>query len=324
MFVVHRNKMHDHNLYFVVYHNKVLTILCIGMLLYHHVMIDVLHDQDLYLSIVYTIYVLQFRILVDRYNPYYYNMYLDVLYFDDYAHGLFLLSMYEFRQQVFENELMLLHGKRVNEHHAMDNYFDLMNAMDHVILMNYEDVMLNVADDEYDVQYLMVVDILLIYHIVEMNFDVIHVEYVRFFHQLFLVLMNHIDQIHHVQSHLDENVVADDDEYLVKMIVIENVDVLNVLSMDNIIHNNLDMFLLYTVEYDDVQRVEQVAQLKNQQNKRKYLNNYLIKYTFEYLRWLRFFNFMFINRCFHWFRYKTISWINICRIKNWHSWNSWR
>jgi hypothetical protein len=60
--------------------------------------------------------------------------------------------MYEIHQQVFENELMLLHDMQVNEHHAMDNYFDLMDAMDHVMLMHYEDVKLNVDDDEYDVQ----------------------------------------------------------------------------------------------------------------------------------------------------------------------------
>jgi hypothetical protein len=59
------------------------------------------------------------------------------------------------------------------------------------------------------------------------------------------------DPIHHVQIHLDENIVVvdddDDDEVLVKMIVIENV-----LTMDNIFHNNQDMCLLYTVEHDDV------------------------------------------------------------------------
>jgi len=77
-----------------------------------------------------------------------------------------------------------------------------------------------------------------------MNFDVIHVEYVRFFHQLFHVLMDLFDQIHHVQIHLDENivVVGDVDEVLVMVNVIENV-----LSMENIIHNNQDMF-----EHDDV------------------------------------------------------------------------
>ena len=126
--------MNDHNLYIVVYHNKVLMILYIYMLLYHHVMLDELHDQDLYLLIVYTIYVLQFQILVDRYNLFYYNMLLNFVYFNDYVHELFL-SMYEIHQQVFVNELMLLHDMQVNENHAMDNHFDLMNAMVHVVMM---------------------------------------------------------------------------------------------------------------------------------------------------------------------------------------------
>jgi hypothetical protein len=61
--------------------------------------------------------------------------------------------------------------------------------------------------------------------------------------------MDLFDQIRHVRIHLDENivVVGDDDEVLVMMNVIENV-----LSMENIIHNNQHMFLLYMVEHDDV------------------------------------------------------------------------
>jgi hypothetical protein len=42
-------------------------------------------------------------------------------------------------------------------------------------------------------------------------------------------------------------------------IVIVVVVQLNVLSMDNIIHNNQDMFLLNMVKYDDVLHVEQVV-----------------------------------------------------------------
>ncbi len=125
--------------------------LYIYMLLYHHVMLDVLHDQHLYPLIVYTIYVLLFQILVDRYNLFYYDKILNVLYFHDYDHELFL-SMYEIHQLVFEIELMLLHDKQEDEHHAMDNHFDLMDAMAHVVLMNYVDGNLNVIDDEYDVQ----------------------------------------------------------------------------------------------------------------------------------------------------------------------------
>jgi hypothetical protein len=105
------------------------------MLLYRHVMLDVLHDQDLYLLFGCNVYVLQFRILADRYNLFDYNMMRScVEYFDDYDHVLFH-AMYEIRQQVFDYELMLLHDRQVNEHHAMDNHFDWMNAMDHVVMM---------------------------------------------------------------------------------------------------------------------------------------------------------------------------------------------
>jgi len=103
-------------------------------LLYYHVRLDKLHDQDLYRLIVYTIFVLQFRILVDRYNLFHYNMMLDFLYLYDYVDELFL-SINEIHRQVFENELMLLHDRQVNENHAMDNHFDLMNAMVHVVMM---------------------------------------------------------------------------------------------------------------------------------------------------------------------------------------------
>ncbi len=54
--------------------------------------------------------------------------------------------------------------------------------------------------------------VLLIFHVFEKNFDVIPVEYVQFFHQLFHVLRDQYDQIHHVQIHLDENVVVVDDD----------------------------------------------------------------------------------------------------------------
>jgi hypothetical protein len=61
-------------------------------------------------------------------------MMLNFVYFDDYDDEVFH-SMYENHQQVFVNELMLLHDKQVNENHAMDNHFDLMNAMVHVVMM---------------------------------------------------------------------------------------------------------------------------------------------------------------------------------------------
>src|SRR5689334_11740151 len=104
------------------------------LLLFYRVMLDRLHDQDLFLLIVYTIYVLQFRILVDKYNLFYCDKMLDFLYFDDFVHVLFL-SMYEIHEQVFVNEQVLLHDRQVNEHHAMDNHFDLMDAMVHVAMM---------------------------------------------------------------------------------------------------------------------------------------------------------------------------------------------
>jgi len=110
----------------VVYHNKLLY--------HHHVRLDKLHDQDLYLWIVHTIYVFQFQILVDRYNLCYYSMMLDFVYLNDYVDELFH-SMYGFHRQVFVNELMLLHDMQVNENHAMDNHFDWMNAMVHEVMM---------------------------------------------------------------------------------------------------------------------------------------------------------------------------------------------
>jgi hypothetical protein len=135
------------------------------------------------------------------------------------------------------------------------------------VILIYHDLFYNAHDDQ---QFVVVVDnddlFLLIDHVVEMNFDVIHVEYVRFFHQLFHVLMDVYDPIHHVRIHLDENDVVDDDlDFLVMMIVIENGDVLNVLAMENIIHNNQDMCSLNMVEHDDVQYVEPVVQLQNKQ-----------------------------------------------------------
>jgi len=94
-----------HNLNFDVYRN-VSLIHYIYMSLYHHVMLDVLHDRDLCLLFVYNIYVLQFRILVDRYNLFYYNMMRScVEYCDGYDHVLFH-AMYEIHQQVFDYELM--------------------------------------------------------------------------------------------------------------------------------------------------------------------------------------------------------------------------
>jgi len=127
-------------------------------------------------------------------------------------------------------------------------------------------------DDHDDRHFVVVVDnddlFLLIDHVCEMNLDVIHVEYVRFFHRLFHVLTDVYDQIHHVQIHLDENIVVDDDlDFLVMMIVIENVDASNVHAMEHIIHNNQHMLPLNMVEHDDVQYVEQVVQLKNKQKK---------------------------------------------------------
>ena len=67
------------------------------MWLYHHVLLDILHDQDPYLLFVYTIYVFHFLILADRYNLVYYDLMLVSEYFDDYVHVLFH-AMYEIRQ----------------------------------------------------------------------------------------------------------------------------------------------------------------------------------------------------------------------------------
>lgn len=114
---------------------------------------------------------------------------------------------------------------------------------------------------------------LLIDHVLKSNRYLIHVEYVRFFHQLFHLY----DYILIDQSHRGENVVVDhvlvvkvivienvivvvDHVLVVNVIVIENVSVvvqLNVRSMDNIIHNNQGMFSPHM--YDDVRHVEQVV-----------------------------------------------------------------
>jgi len=119
---------------------------------------------------------------------------------------------------------MLLHDRQVNEHHAMDNHFDLMNAMVHVVMMmHYEDVNANVNVNvvlvDHNVVYmgygvqqvaLLVVDdnnqlFRLIFLVLKMNLNLIHVEDVRFFHQLLQVYYHIlIDQIH-----LDVNVVVD-------------------------------------------------------------------------------------------------------------------
>jgi hypothetical protein len=96
---------------------------------------------------------------------------------------------------------------------------------------------------------------LLIDHVLMSNWYLIHVEYVRFFHQLFHLY----DHILIDQSHRGENVVVDH-VLVVNVIVIENVIVvvqLNVRSMGNIIHNNQDMFSPHM--YDDVRHVEQVV-----------------------------------------------------------------
>jgi hypothetical protein len=90
---------------------------------------------------------------------------------------------------------------------------------------------------------------LLMHDVIEGKFDLIHVEYVRFYHQLFHVyyhvLFCVVDQIHFVRIRHDENVVlfVDDHVLAVKVIVIViEIEIENVLSMDNIIHNNQDMF----------------------------------------------------------------------------------
>jgi hypothetical protein len=173
----------------------------------------------------------------------------------------------------------LLHDRQVNEHHAMDNHFDLMNAMVHVVMMmHYEDVNANVNVNvvlvdhnvvymEYVVQQvvaLLVVDdnnqlFLLIFLVLKMSLNLIHVEDVQFFHQLLQVYYHIlIDQIH-----LDENVVVDH-VLMVKVIGIEilivAVVLMILLSMDNIIHKNHSMMM----EHSDVLHVEQVEQLNKQ------------------------------------------------------------
>ncbi len=87
-------------------------------------------------------------------------MMLEFVYLNDYVHELFL-SMYEIHYWVFVLELMLLHDRQVNEHHAMDNHFDLMNAMVHVVMMmHYEDanasanVNVNVVSVDHNVVYM--------------------------------------------------------------------------------------------------------------------------------------------------------------------------
>ncbi len=105
-----------------------------NFLLFHHVKLDRLHDQDFYLLIVYTIFVLQFLILVDRHSLFYYGMWLNFVYSHDYDDELFL-SMYVIHLLVFVNVRMLLHDRQVNENLARDNHFDSKNAMDHVVMM---------------------------------------------------------------------------------------------------------------------------------------------------------------------------------------------
>jgi hypothetical protein len=145
-------------------------------------------------------------------------------------------------------------------------------------MMHYENVKVNVVLVHHNVVYMeheiqqlvgmvfVVVDddndqlFLLIYHVLKMESCLIHVEYVQFFHQLFHVFYhNLIDQIHH-----DENIVVDDHVLVVKVIVIViviviEIEIVIVVPMDNIIHNNQDMFLLNMLAHDDVLHVEQVA-----------------------------------------------------------------
>jgi hypothetical protein len=125
------NRMNDDD---QIDHNNMLMIRCMYNLLFHHVKLDELHDRDLYRLIVCTIYVLQFRILVDRYNPFYCNMWLHFVFVNDYDDEQFL-SMYVIHRRVFGNELRFLHDRQVNENLAMDNHFDWRNAMVHVVMM---------------------------------------------------------------------------------------------------------------------------------------------------------------------------------------------
>jgi hypothetical protein len=148
-------------------------------------------------------------------------------------------------------------------------------------MMHYENVNVNVVLVDHNVVYMeyvvqqleMVVDdnnqlFQLIYHVLNLNLNLIHVEYVQFFHQLFHVYYHVlIVQIHH-----DENIVVDH-VLVVKVIVIGMVILvvivvqLIVQSMDNIIHNNQGMFLLNMLKHDDVLYVEQVVYLNKQLQK---------------------------------------------------------
>jgi len=103
----------------------------------------------------------------------------------------------------------------------------------------------------------------LIYHFLNSNLNLIHVEDVQFFHQLFHVYY----QILIVQIHHDENIVVDHVLVVVVVVmatVIVIVVQLIVQSMDNIIHNNPDMFLPNMLKHDDVLYVEQVVYLNKQ------------------------------------------------------------
>jgi hypothetical protein len=113
---------------------KVLMNMYIYTLLFHHVKLDGLRDQHLYRLIVYTIFVLHFRISVDRYNLCHYNMFLNFVFVNDYDDVQFL-SMHVIHRRVFVNELWLLHDRQANENLAKDNHFDWRNAMVHVVMM---------------------------------------------------------------------------------------------------------------------------------------------------------------------------------------------
>ncbi len=127
------NRMNDYNWSIGVYHN-VLMVLYIDNCLSCRVRLGRLHDQDFFLWIVCTIFVLQFLILVDKYNLFYCSMMLDVLYLNGFDDELFL-SMYEIHPKVYVSVIMWLHDRRVNGNHAKDNHYDLMNAMVHVVMM---------------------------------------------------------------------------------------------------------------------------------------------------------------------------------------------
>ena len=124
------NRMYDADLHPDVGRNEECRLL-----FHYRIMLDVLHDQDFYLLFVCTICGFQFLILDDKCNLCCYSMLVSFVHCDDYVHERFR-SMCNNHPQESVNVTWWLHDMQVDAHHAMDIHFDLMIAMDDVVVVS--------------------------------------------------------------------------------------------------------------------------------------------------------------------------------------------